>query len=133
MINDLEKLEELFYQCHSLSEAENMIGECAAENAMVSTHDAAGVYTDVSKTCKPFIGYTRRELVGKSCYDYFHPDDFQTILRSHSMVTMHPEIDRVDYQIKMKDGNFRNVSTFSRLVVDSEGPQFILALTIERQ
>ncbi|MBI1287291.1 MAG: PAS domain-containing protein [Flavobacteriales bacterium] len=133
MINDIKKLEALFFQCRSLADAEIMISECGVENAMVSTHDESGIYTDVSKTCKTFIGYTRRELIGNSSYDYFHPDDFQTILKSHAKVTIRPEIDHVDYRIRMPDGKYREVSTLSRLVVDPAGPQFILALTFERQ
>ncbi|MCB9186787.1 MAG: PAS domain-containing protein [Flavobacteriales bacterium] len=132
MITDLKKLEERFFQIKSRAEADEFIASCGAENAMVSTHDPNGIYNAVSKTCETLIGYKPKDLIGNSPYDYFHPDDFQTILKSHAKVTVRPDIDMVDYRLKMPNGKFKEVTSFSRQVKDPSGLEFILVLTFER-
>ncbi len=132
MITDLNLLEDRYFQIRTKSEADEYVAECGAENAMVSIHEPNGVYSAVSKTCEKLIGYKPKELIGNSPYDYFHADDFQTILKSHAKVTVRPEIDRVDYRLKMPDGKFKEVGSFSRQIKDPSGLEFILVLTFER-
>lgn len=132
MITDPKKLEVRYFQISTREEADQFVADCAVENAMVSTHEPNGVYNAVSKTSQTLIGYKPKELLGNSPYDYFHPDDFQTILKSHAKVTVRPDIDRVDYRLKMANGEFKEVTSFSRQVKDPSGLEFILVLTFER-
>ena len=132
MITDLKSLEDRYFQVRTKAEADEYLAQCGAENAMVSIHNPDGIYSNVSKTCQTLIGYKPKELIGNSPYDYFHAEDFQTILKSHAKVTVRTEVDKVDYRLRMPDGKYREVMSFSRQVKDPSGLEFILVLTFER-
>lgn len=132
MLTSLKELEDRYFKISSKEEADEYLKSCAAENAMVSIHEPNGLYMSVSKTCEQLIGYKQKELIGESPYDYFHPDDFQTILKSHAKVTVRPDIDRVDYRVRLPDGGYKEVGSFSRQIRDSRGHEFILVLTFSR-
>jgi PAS domain S-box-containing protein len=102
------------------------------EDFMVSKHDLDGKYSSVSDSCIPFIGYEPDELVGQSPYDYFHPEDYQTILKSHAKVTIRPEVDRVEYRLRTPDGRYKNVISLSRTIKSDNGEDFIFVLTFNR-
>jgi PAS domain S-box-containing protein len=100
MLEKLVELENAYLQARTKEDAMLLLDFCAEGDVMFSTHDPNGIYNDVSKTCETLIGYSKKELVGSSPYDYFHPDDFQAILKSHAKVTIRPDIDRVNYRIR---------------------------------
>ena len=124
--------EEAFTDVRTKAEAVELMANCENPDVMVSTHDPDGRYNAVSETCKTLIGYTKKELIGQSSYDYFHPEDFQTILKSHAKVTIRPEIDRVDYRIRRPDGTYEPLTSLSRQIKDPSGLEFILVLTFRR-
>lgn len=133
MITDIKELESLFFKCASLEEAEDMVKQCATPSGMVSIHNPQGEYTAVSKTSEPLFGRKPSELKGSSAYDFFHPEDFQTVLKSHAKVTVRPEIETVDYRLRKPNGDFKEVCTLSRQIRDKSGLEFLLALTFERR
>ncbi|MGB1317307.1 MAG: PAS domain-containing protein, partial [Flavobacteriales bacterium] len=94
------ELENAFLKCSSVGDAEKLLEKCKSGDIMVSLHDANAVYIRVSASSSELIGYAESELVGNSGYDYFHPDDFQAILKSHAKVTIKPEVDEVEYRIR---------------------------------
>lgn len=133
MSKDLKSLEDGYFKIRTKAGADEYLASCQAEGAMVSIHEPNGIYSAVSKTCKQLVGYTPKELVGTSPYDYFHSDDFQTILKSHAKVTVRPDIDRVDYRLKLPNGQYKEVGSFSRQIKDPSGLEFLLVLTFERR
>ncbi len=48
-----------------------------AENStdMISKHTPDGVYLYVSPACRALLGYDPEELIGRSGYEFFHPED----------------------------------------------------------
>ena len=132
MSKDLKSLEDGYFKIRSKAEADEYLASCEAEGVMVSIHEPNGIYSAVSKTSEGLVGYKPKELVGTSPYDYFHPDDFQTILKSHAKVTVRPDIDRVNYRLKLPNGQYKEVGSFSRQINDPSGLDFLLVLTFER-
>lgn len=132
METDHKKLEQRFFEVRSKADAEQLAQDCASETDMISIHSPDGIYQAVSGTCEKLIGYSPSELVNNSPYDYFHPDDFQVVLKSHAKVTVRPEIDTVDYRLRKKDNTHVEVTSFSRQVQDPSGLQFLLVLTFKR-
>lgn len=128
-IEDLVRYENEFLSVKSRDEAKKLMEGCQSSEVMISTHNPDGIYNDVSGSCKDFVGYTEKELIGTSPYDYFHPEDFQKILKSHAKITIRPEVDRVEYRIKQKDGSNKHVRSLSRQIKDPSGLEFILAIT----
>ncbi|HBH23636.1 MAG TPA: hypothetical protein DDY13_09465 [Cytophagales bacterium] len=42
-------------------------------------HYADGAYFIVTPSCEKILGYTQDKLIGKSPYDFRHPDDIEYI------------------------------------------------------
>lgn len=132
-MNDLKALENDFFKCSTEADANALLEHCDQAFAMVSIHDQQGIYMKVSSSSTEFIGIRPADLVGNSAYDYFHPDDFQNILKTHARVTIRPEVEKVDYRLRMADGCYFPVSTFSRQLTADDRSDFILALTFQRR
>lgn len=79
-----------------------------AENSsdMISRHDPDGVYLYVSPACFKLLGYRPDELVGRSAYEFFHPDDLEAITRSHQHILNSPDTYTVEYRIRKKNGEY---------------------------
>lgn len=123
------EMEKAFLDARTKEDAKSLITSCDSSSVMFSTHNPDGIYNDVSKSCEKVYGYTAKELIGSSPYDYFHPEDFQKILKSHAKVTIRPEIDRVEYRVKQKDDGYIRVRSLSRQIKDPSGLEFIFVVT----
>ena len=99
---------------------------------MMSTHDLQGVYTYVSPSCEQLLGYKPEELLGRTAYDLFHPDDLPTIETSHQTIVQRQDVDySVEYRIRRQDGNYIWFETISSIVRDdiTREPRNILAMS----
>lgn len=123
------ELENAYLSVKTKQEAEKLIGSCNSDSIMISMHSPDGKYTLASDTSENLIGYTPKELKDQSPYDYFHAEDFQAILKSHAKVTIRPEVDRVNYRIRVKDGSYKRVRSLSRQITDPNGFEFIFVIT----
>jgi PAS domain S-box-containing protein len=91
---------------------------------MISCHDKDGLYLDVSPACETLLGYQPDELIGRSAYEYFHPDDLQIIQKSHETIVSENVGTRLIYRILKKSGEFTWFETTSRFVPDGQsGPR----------
>lgn len=48
-----------------------------------TTHKVSGEFIKGSKNMTEILGYSNEEWSNKSPYDYVHPADIETVLRSH--------------------------------------------------
>jgi len=94
-----------------------------AENStdMISRHTPGGVYLYASPASLPLLGYAPEELVGRSAYDFFHPDDLAAVVESHTNILEVPDTYTVAYRIRRKDGTYIWFETTSRTVRDPDG------------
>ena len=112
-----------------LAESEKLY-RLIAENStdMISKHTMDGVYTYASPACRTLLGYEPEDLIGRTAYDFFHPDDLASIKESHSAVLELPETRTVSYRIRRKDGSYTWFETTSRTVSEAnagETPEII--------
>ena len=133
MIIDPKELEARFFQCTSMEDALEIIRSCGIENGMISIHNPQGEYTAVSESAMTFVGRKPKELIGNSAYDFFHPEDFQTVLKSHAKITIRSDVDKVEYRLRMPNGVFKEVCSLSRQIREQNGFEFLLALTFDRR
>jgi PAS domain S-box-containing protein len=91
-----------------------------ADNAtdLISRHTPEGIYLYASPASRPLLGYAPEELIGRSAYDFFHPDDLADIRLSHSTILLQPDTFTVAYRIRRKDGRYCWFETTSRTIRD---------------
>ena len=95
---------------------------------MISVHNPNGDYVWIGKNAKDFLGFEPQELIGKSSYEFFHPEDLDRIARDH-VDTIEGDATRVKYRIRHADGSYRWVETRSYTRDDRSGKPQIAAIT----
>ncbi|MHC5537504.1 PAS domain-containing sensor histidine kinase [Singulisphaera rosea] len=91
-----------------------------AENStdMISRHDPEGRYLYASPACRALTGYDPEELVGRSAYDFIHPDDRLEIGVAHADILRSNTPSVATYRIVRKDGRILWFETTTRTLLD---------------
>lgn len=92
-----------------------------AENTtdLICQHNLDGTYLYVSKSSEAIIGYDAKEMIGKSPFTFFHPEDVKLLIELIHGIT---DIDKVYsgiYRFLRKDQTYVWLETFAKLIVDS--------------
>ncbi len=89
-----------------------------AENAtdMITRHDLSGIYNYVSNSSYTLIGYSPDDMIGKSAYDFLHPDDAANINQGLSeFIAKGLGIYTASYRYKRKDGSYIWIESTNKL------------------
>ncbi len=98
---------------------------------VIMLHSLEGVNLYVSPSCRGLFGYEPSELVGRSAYDFFHPDDLEYTRFSHEFILENQDPFTVVYRFLCKNGSYVWVETNSKVINElcSGEPPKILSLT----
>lgn len=99
---------------------------------MLSRHAPDGTYLSVSPASRELLGYDPEDLLGRSAYDLFHPEDLETIASSHDDVIDAPQLSTVEYRIRHKRGHWVWFETTSHTVRDPESGEVLEIHTSSR-
>ncbi len=93
-----------------------------AENMsdMVGRHALDGKFEYVSPAVRSLLGFEPEDLLGRTAYEFFHPDDVPAINQSHQTVLAQPENYTVEYRMRRRDGSFTWLETTSRTGSDPD-------------
>ncbi len=96
-----------FYDVTDFRDAEAQL-HLLADNVsdVISRHDPDGNYLFVTAACKTLLGYAPEELLGRSCYEFFHPDDLPAIRATHHQILEKTGTSTVNYRLRRKDGEY---------------------------
>ncbi|MDD2811665.1 bacteriohemerythrin [Rhodoferax sp.] len=86
---------------------------------VITRHDRVGNYQFVTPSCQTLLGYSPDELIGHSCYEYFHADDLAKIRSVHQQIIDQAVTLTVDYRLKRKNGSYVWVETTVRTTRDA--------------
>jgi two-component system, NtrC family, sensor kinase len=91
-----------------------------AENStdMISLHDPAGAYLYVSPACKALTGFEPEQLVGRSAYEFIHPDDLAEVHRVHSTLLAEVDTFSVAWRCRRREGDYVWLETTTRALRD---------------
>lgn len=73
---------------------------------LFSCHEPSGIFIYVSPSCRKMLGYEPEELIGRSAFEFFHPDDLDAIRVSYATVLSATPTDAVQCRIRHKEGNY---------------------------
>ncbi len=128
----------IFYlNSRSLAHAENLANKITAslkeseekyrllaENSkeIVALLKADNIYEYVSPAVTIITGYSPNELIGKSSYDFIHPDDVSVVRnQSHAIAVIQKSASNLEYRFKKKDGSYIWLETISQPVLFRDG------------
>ncbi len=89
-----------------------------AENAtdMITRHDIDGVYNYVSNSSYTMFGYSPDDMIGKSAYNFLHPEDAEVIKEGlMDFVKKGLGIYTASYRYKKKDGKYIWIESTNKL------------------
>lgn len=86
---------------------------------MVCLHRPNGDYIYVSSAAKHLLGYEPEELIGKSPYDFFHPEDAKSTVRlAHQQNSAGIHTPSVQYRFRRKDGQYIWLESVSQPILE---------------
>ncbi|WP_231505957.1 PAS domain S-box protein [Planktothrix serta] len=88
---------------------------------LISRHTPLGVYLYASPASRSLLGYEPEELVGRSAYELFHPEDLAKINRLHQNSMTTANINTIVYRILRKDQQYVWFETTQKMVRDATG------------
>lgn len=99
---------------------------------MLSRHAPDGTYLSVSSSSRDLLGREPEDLVGRSAYEFFHPDDLEAITASHEQVLEAPDVATVQYRIRHADGHWVWFETTSHTIRDETTGEVVEIHTASR-
>ena len=105
-----------------------------AENSsdMISRHSIEGVFLYASPACKNLAGYEPEELVGRSVFEFFFPQDLEKIQRAHKKIYQYPDVNTIVYRFRRKNGTYIWFETMVRSVRDESTGKIIELIGVSR-
>lgn len=91
-----------------------------AENSsdMISRHSVDGNFLYASPACKNLAGYEPEELIGRSVFEFFFPQDLEKIQKAHKKIYQYPDVNTIVYRFRRKNGTYIWFETMVRSVRD---------------
>ena len=86
---------------------------------MISHHNRMGEYLYASTACKRLLGYEPDEMIGRSPYEFLHPDDVNNVEKAHAGV-LNNEKNIVCYRHLHRDGHYIWLETTASFIADDK-------------
>lgn len=86
---------------------------------MICLHRPNADYIYVSPASKALLGYEPEELLDRSPYDFYHPDDIATVISdSHQLILLGVDSPSSQYRFRHKDGGWIWLETVAKPIMD---------------
>jgi PAS domain S-box-containing protein len=98
-----------------------------AENStdIISRHRPDGTYLYVSPACRSILGYEPEEMVGRSAFDFVHPDDLSYLQNERTRVSVGGDAYVSTFRVIRKDGSSLWLESTSHSVRDETSGEII--------
>jgi PAS domain S-box-containing protein len=88
---------------------------------MASLTDATGVYKYVSPSVRKTLGYEPKDMLGKTIFDFLHPDDLGKVKEEIQKKSQTHGSSRIEYRYRHADGHYLWLEGACNLVLDDQG------------
>jgi PAS domain S-box-containing protein len=85
---------------------------------LLARHAPDGTYRYASPAARQLLGYAPDELIGRSAYDFVHPDDVGLVEETHRAVLAAPELRTIVYRVRHRGGYDVWFETAAHTVID---------------
>ena len=116
--NDITELIEIQEKLKKEKDRYRLITENVTD--MVIRNKPDGTFTYVSPSSEQLTGYKPEELIGRTFYEFFHPDDLKRLEETHEAFMNNPGIHKVSYRFKTKSGEYRWLESSIQAIRDVE-------------
>lgn len=97
---------------------------------LICLHEPDGNYLYVTPSSKTLLGYSPEELIGKSPYTLFHPEDAERIRSGAHALTLQGSVNVIEtYRIRKKHGGYVWLETLTHPICDAGGNVLFLVST----
>lgn len=106
-----------------------------AENAtdLISRHNPEGVYLYASPASLNLLGYSPEELIGKSVYDFWHPEDLELLTKqNHKPIFICEHINPKSYRARRQDGSYIWLETTYHTICDPSQTEILELVAVSR-
>ncbi len=106
-----------------------------AENAtdMITRHDIHGVYNYISNSSYSLLDYSPIDMIGKSAYDFLHPDDAEIIREGLiEFVKKGLGVYTASYRYRKKDGRYIWIESTNKLIFKEGTGEILGVISISR-
>ncbi|WP_261302753.1 PAS domain S-box protein [Paenibacillus andongensis] len=86
----------------------------------ITMHHPDGTYLYASPSCYEVLGYTPEEMIGKSGYEFLHPEDVQVGIQDHMAILQTDKQSNKIVRLRKKDGRYIWTESTSSTLLDSE-------------
>ncbi len=83
-------------------------------------HDAAGRFVYLSPSCRSLLGYAPEDLLGKTPYEFLHPDDLEIVCKSHDQVMAGEPVPAI-YRMRHRLGHYVWLETLTKPIRGKDG------------
>jgi PAS domain S-box-containing protein len=105
-----------------------------AENStdMIARQTAEGLYLYVSPACQVLLGYAPEELIGRSVYEFIHPDDMAALVEAHTSTLKIGEAYSGYYRICCKDRKYTWFESTTKAIRDPQTGRILEIQSVSR-
>ncbi|MEB0264041.1 PAS domain S-box protein [Mucilaginibacter sp. 10I4] len=92
-------------------------------NDLICLYTIGGEFIYLSPSIQTITDYYPADLIGKSAYDFCHPDDIEKIILNHKSILTKPlgETNLISYRFLLKKGSYTWLESNSKLIEDVNG------------
>lgn len=94
----------------------------------LAVHSADGRYLFASDASRDLFGWLPDDLIGRSIYEFIHPDDADGVASNHARHGTRQGTRTSEYRMRCRDGGYRWVESRSHAHVDEAGVRQIVCV-----
>lgn len=82
---------------------------------LIATQTLDGAYLYVSPACRRLLDYEPEDLIGRSFYEFLHPEDSAALQQTRALVNQFPEQYTQSFRMRRRDGSYVWLETTNKV------------------